>query len=263
MRTHQPPRELSHVAGTLRVPSAGLRTGEARPLSIAATARGARLLHAFTLVELLVVIAIISVLVSLLLPAVQNAREAARSSQCKSQMRQLGLATLQYCDTHDGEFPRDWHAAAGGAKSWIFTLAPFMESVDAIRICPTDPLADDRLQAKATSYRINQYLTADESKGGVRNLRQVQATHLMMLAFESADATPPEPRFEHSHSTSWFSPDNVSQGKVLSVIKGELQIDRHNRTANYAFLDGHVETIPADQIEGWVEEEFDFAKPRY
>jgi prepilin-type processing-associated H-X9-DG protein/prepilin-type N-terminal cleavage/methylation domain-containing protein len=88
--------------------------------------------RAFTLVELLVVIAIIAMLVTLLLPAVQSAREAARRTSCINNLRQLGLAVLNF-ETARGQFPANDNDIARGLRdfaSHLVVLAPFIEEAN-------------------------------------------------------------------------------------------------------------------------------------
>ncbi|MCA9059295.1 MAG: DUF1559 domain-containing protein [Planctomycetaceae bacterium] len=121
----------------------------------------------FTLIELLVVIAIIAILIALILPAVQQAREAARRTQCRNNLKQIGLALHNYHDAH-GCFPPGWiavdpvtrmHAAhhAGSGVGWGTMILPYLEQVNLYNqfnpnVWISDPLNKPFLNTTVPTY---------------------------------------------------------------------------------------------------------------
>jgi prepilin-type processing-associated H-X9-DG protein/prepilin-type N-terminal cleavage/methylation domain-containing protein len=237
---------------------------------------------AFTLVELLVVVAIIGVLVALLLPALQSARAAGRRAQCASNMRQIGLAIHQFADVHDGSFPYMYHER-DKATSWIFTLAPHLEDVDEIRLCPDDlKRIEMEKKDRRTSYALNGYLRKPTEAERlvfppellpdfVSKLHDLSETHKTIVLFEAGVSRAMELRsdqvdaidlhFDHIHSWEWFT-ELYDPAARWERIQREVAVDRHGGgVANYLYADGHVTAIAASQLAQWVDEGFNFALP--
>ena len=218
----------------------------------------------FTLVELLMVIAIVGLLMALLLPAVQQAREAARTASCASNLKQIGLATIQFCDTHGGRFPKTSHDTELD-KCWIFTIAPFLESVDSIRICPSDLKYEERLEKRATSYAMNAYLTNGDLAGSFLNRNKLPSTTRTLVAVELTDRENREvSEFDdHVESHRWFTSQNIAKQKVFETLSGEVDVDRHGgASAHYLYADGHVALVPAETIARWCAVPLHFVRPR-
>jgi prepilin-type N-terminal cleavage/methylation domain-containing protein/prepilin-type processing-associated H-X9-DG protein len=91
----------------------------------------------FTLIELLVVIGIIAVLAALLFPVFAKVREKARQTSCLSNMKQLGLAFVQYSQDYDEKYPDGVNIFTPGGNGWGGQLYPYVKDVN-VYLCPDD-----------------------------------------------------------------------------------------------------------------------------
>jgi prepilin-type N-terminal cleavage/methylation domain-containing protein len=177
----------------------------------------------FTLIELLVAIAIISILAAMLLPALENARNSGRRIACLNNMKQIGLAFLQYAGDNKDTLPTHtdtWNFGdAGATASWASAIFPYLSGNRQVLICPSaTPFTDSGAPtaASATSYLPN----------GV-----VLRRRLAIIPSSSAPILVQE----------WKYLGNYAQDKPRWLYPG-LSIDAYDFWHNYAAGRGEVQS---------------------
>lgn len=180
---------------------------------------------AFTILELLAGVAIVGILVAILLPTVSNLRAAARSAQCLSNLRQVGLALNAYATDNGNRFPKI-HGKKSGETIWMSKAAPYAgmpeDSIGSpplprsagVFVCPEFPAA--AREARETSYRYN---------GAVVSVWQYDRAAMRSKIFLVVE-------------TEGINTDEFPSGPEPDVAR------RHpGRAANFLYVDGHVEGI--------------------
>jgi prepilin-type N-terminal cleavage/methylation domain-containing protein/prepilin-type processing-associated H-X9-DG protein len=177
---------------------------------------------AFTLVELLVVIAIIGMLIALLLPAIQHARESARKTECKSNLRQIGLAIDQYIDRQGirGKFPdaAQYPSVTPDLPLLYEVLGDHVENNDELFRCPSDHL--EKPDAVHDTYFEEVGLSYEYLASRFANKTREQAR----LGWSGE---------ERSSARLWI----VNDFDPFHGPKGE------DGSRNFLYLDGHVDAL--------------------
>ena len=233
------------------------------------TVQSSRRHAAFTLIELLVVIAIIVILAALLLPAFSRAKTAAKSTACKGNLRQLGLALAMYTsESRMYPFTVDGNVA----RTWYMSVAPYYANNYKIMECPTfkgEWPADKALiwVGGFAGYREPSGYKSKEEPGGLAGLSygyngfgigSVDATHwtkylgLGLVLNQGDDYTrmPPvkesdvvSPADMIAIADSMPQPGYEHLYAYLLSINSKPNPERHNGGSNFSFADGHVITV--------------------
>jgi len=188
-----------------------------------------------------VVISIIGVLAGLLLPALARAKDKARSTNCISNLKQLGIATVMYADDNNDRLPGCAHSEA--LPSWVGTLRAYA-STNVYR-CPGDKVPPPRLDnldkpTRFYSFAINDFLAP----------KPLGAPHLN-LSVRSSIRSPGETVWmgetgtdEEMHNLDHFHfADSRDNGYRPREFSHQVDVMRHGRTANYLFVDSHVSSV--------------------